>query len=156
MFFRKLIRLLVIIANDAQSAVSIVVLKALGQHVLGTGEQYPLSVQTKEIRTFPHASEAVVIGDQHLFKTPVKSVSTCIQQNLTASVSVPVSHHAAIRAILPPPHLRIPEIKPAAALRQILFIQHRIPLIFFVIHSISHRKALGLYLTQSPVSLPLP
>ena len=156
MLFCKCICLLIVLADQAERSVSIVVFEFGRQHILRTCEQDPFPVQFKEVRTLPHLTEPVVVGGKHLFKAPFEPVRACKEQDLAAAVRRAVSHDAAVCAILFPPHFRIPEIKPAAALRKILCVQYRIALIFLVIHAVSHSKALSLYIAEAAVRLAFP
>ena len=155
MTFRKGIRLFIKLSHQAECSVSVVILKARGQHILGAGEQNPLSIQLKEVRTFPHFSDAVAVGCQNLFKGPLESIGTGIQKNLSASIRRTVADHAAVGAILFSPHLGIAEILPACSFRKILFIQYRIHLILFIVDSVTYCKTLGLDVGKSPVCFPL-
>ncbi len=142
-------------ADQAQCAVSVVILKSPGQHVLGTGEQHLLSVQLKKIRTFPHPAEASVILGQNLLILPVNAVCAAVEQDLAVLVPGTVSCHAVIASVLRMPYFRIPEIISAASLRQILFGEYRIFRQLFVIHAVSQGNALGLDLPKASVRLRL-
>ena len=86
MLFVKTACCLIVISDQAQSPVAVVILKSLRQHILRTGEQYPASVQEKEVRAFPHPAEPAVVLCQLPLIGPVQAVCTGIRQYLAAPV----------------------------------------------------------------------
>lgn len=85
----------------------------------------------------------------------MKTVRTGKQQDLSAPVRRPVSDNAAVRSIGFAPQFRIAEILSAESLRQILCINHRIVLIFLIIHAVTHCDALVLPVNDRLIFLPL-
>ena len=132
------------------------ILKPFRQHIHGAADDNILSIQFEKIRAFPHHTETVMIFFYHAFKFPVESILTFIQKNLAASVLRTVYRNHAVGSVLIPEHLRIPEIRFATSLRNILPIQYRISLVFFIVNAIAHSKALCLFIHKSAVLLRNP
>ena len=86
-----------------------------------------------------------MIGDKYAFKLPLKSVGALIQQDLPASIRRTVPYDTGIGPVGFHPHLRITEIKTAAALWYIPLIQHRILFIFLIVNPVAHSHALCLH-----------
>ena len=76
MFIRKMFSFLVHLADQAECAIAVVILKSLRQHILRAAQQHMFSVQFEEIRTLPHKTKAAIITDQDAFILPFKSIGT--------------------------------------------------------------------------------
>ena len=131
------------------------ILEADWKHILRTDKQYRTAVEQKEIWAFPHQSETIVVRRKYFLIFPLKTVRAGKQQDLTASVSRPVSNNAPVRSVGFLPQFRIAEILSAESLRQIPCIDHGIVLIFLVIHAIAHCDTLILPVDNRLVFLPL-
>ena len=156
LLLRKCERLPVIFSDQAERSVSVVKFKALGQHILGAGQQHPFAVQFKEIRTLPHFSDPVPVFRKYLFILPSERVLAGEKQDLPASVRRAVSDHTPVPSVLVLPHLRIPEILSAEPFWQIPAVKDRVAVTFLIIHTVPHRNALCLYITVPAVPLGCP
>ncbi len=152
---REDMALLLIGADQAQRPVSVVVLEAPGQHVLGAGEEYLLSVQLEEVRALPHPAEAPVVLRQYPLVLPVQTVGAAVEQNLAVLVPGAVPCHAVIAPVLPQPSLGVAEVVPAAALRQGLFREHRVLRQLLIVPAVPQGDALGLDFMEAAVRLGL-
>ena len=94
-----------------------------------------------------------MVRNQYTLELPMKSVGASIQQYLPAAVGRTVSHNTGICAVGLLPHLRIAKIISAAALRDILFIQNRVLLIFLIINPVAYGNALCLNFPVNITSL---
>ena len=150
----KCFRSLIEFTDQTKCSISVVIFKIFRKHILRAYQHNVLSIQSKEVRALPHFSEVSVIGQHDGFKFPVISILTSVQQNTSACSICPVIHsYATVRTILTFPHLRITEIKRAAVLRHILYCKNRVSRIFFIIHSITCSKTLGLDITDTAIRL---
>ena len=131
------------------------ILKSLGHHILGAGDQHCLTVQLKEIRAFPHHTEAPSVGGQDSFKFPCKSVRAAVEKDLPVMLRCTVTHHTSVCTVRLPPYLGITKVKPTAVLGKLLTVQYRIARIFLIIQAISHRNTLCLHFPVAPIRLIL-
>ena len=144
MFIGEMLPFSIHLADEAKGTVAIVVLKSLGEHILGTAEQNMLSVQFEEIRALPHEAKAAVIADQDTFILPVEAIGTAEQDDCAFLLRNPGTDHTAVGAVRFPPDLGIPEVIAAHALGQVGSIQHRIMRILLIIQAVAHSDTLGL------------
>ena len=141
------------ITEEIEGSVSVVVFEILRQHVLGAGEKHIVPVQGEEIRALPHQADAVVVGDQRPHESPVQKVPALIQQHLSAFTEMIVYSRHTPPAVFAGPHLRVAEVKTAAALREIIFCENGIPVIFFVIDTVAEGEVLSLHVPDAAVRL---
>ena len=152
--FCKSIRLFVIRTDQTQCPVAVMVFKSRRKHILRAYKQDALAIQPKEVGTLPHLTEPVIVCRQHLLILPCKTVLAGIQKDLPAAVRRSAANRTAVSSIAFSPHLRIPEVIPAAPFRQILLVKNRILLILLVVRSVTDRQTLRLYFAKTAVPLP--
>ena len=73
----------------------------------------------------------------------MKGVIAAVKKDLPISVSVAVSGHTAKRSVRLLPDLRVAELKPVAAFRQLSLVKNRIALVFLIVNAIADGDTLG-------------
>ena len=139
------------VAQKIEGSVSVVVFKPLRQHVLGTCQQDIVSVETEEVGALPHEADTVVVFRQRTDKCPVNGILAPILQDLPALTEVVVGNQGTERAVGKLQHLRIAEIKTAAACREICLRQNGISFVFLIVQSVSKGETLCLNFADLPV-----
>ena len=134
----------VIVPDQAQSAVSVMILEPFGKHIHRTAQKDPLVSHPEEIRTFPHLSEPFIILDQGPAAVPVNGIRACEPHD----PGIPVLRAAAgddpVAPVLKDADAGVTEVIGAAVVRQIPLCKDRIALILLIMHPVPECKALVL------------
>ena len=150
-FSVECMRCFIIRSGNTERTVSHMIFQAFRHHRHGAYHQHMLSVQFKEIRTFPHSSQLFAAGIQNVQEFPVESVLASEQKNIAGPVPGGACRHSVELSVVLLPDLRIPEILRASAHRDIFYRDNGISLIFHIIPSVSHGHALSLVLFYAAV-----
>ena len=134
---------LVILPDEAERRVAVDEFQALGAHLLRARDEHVLPVEREEVGAFPHAPVAVGGFGERPGVMPMEGVLALIEQDRAAPVRAAVARHEIKRSVLAP-DLRVAEILPAAALGQIHAGDHRVVLVFLIVHAVADRDALRL------------
>ena len=150
-FLCKGVRFPIVTADQAEGTVAVVVLEALGKHILGAGEQYLFAVQRKEVGAFPHFSETMVILYEYFFEVPVKSVVALIEQDLSGVILRQIAEYAEIGAVLLFPEFWVPKMIFTGSPGKFLGVDYRVAFVFFEIYAVAHGQTLGLDIAGTAV-----